>query len=754
MPGDSLYGKRRNARAAQGRWFRNFERWNELTVGIVFSVDGSIFAPHSNNQRVFVHEFASQNSQGQAIVGSALVQEGTPVKMMRYPKDPMLWQIVGVYMGGLNPTINHPIGQSQVSAHATSHQQPTEGTKGIDPVDIWPPALQMFKTTGDDATLSVVTRGMVFYEDDVEVLFGGAITDLTSHVPGANLKRAVLVYLDPAVSTTVMQTTAGTTVSDIPTITPPAPDATPDTYPSCLVYLSNGQTVVNTVNHVRDRRTFNQRQGSFTSWLELTDTDPTTYTAQAGLLVRVNAVPDGLEFVDHEALVAIHLVNNYSYADAAARTGASGFAAGDLGKVAHQTDDDTFWILIATTPTWTEITGTGSGDVSGPGAAVTDNAIVRWDGTGGTDIQNSTAIVNDDGSAEITIEDAVTAAASAALTVGHNSSGTPAIGFGTEIEFKAESSTTPDGVIGALSYIWRQSTHAIRKAGVSLSVWRTTELNEVLRIESSGTSGSVAPNARGQGAVDIQTFRVAATNIASGINSTLIGGLGNTASGNYASVLSGQDCAVTAQNASSIGGWDTVVAGQYSVALGGQQNTLSSTGRWSVIAGGIDCVVAADLCLAFGRASQATIDGSLVHASGTFSGTEVGQTVHLNLWRAIGTHADTTWFELFIDGTADRFLIGADHAYTVRVLVTGVTSGVAETWHFEMTGMVKNAGGTTTIVEATNVVIYDGDDTAYEVRLLADDTNDALLVQVRRNGGSNFSIRWHAAVTASMVEFS
>ena len=37
---------------------------------------------------------------------------------------------------------------------------------------------------------------------------------------------------------------------------------------------------------------------TLTSWLSLIDTDPTTYTGQAGKGVRVNAVPDGLEFYD------------------------------------------------------------------------------------------------------------------------------------------------------------------------------------------------------------------------------------------------------------------------------------------------------------------------------------------------------------------------------------------------------------------------------------------------------------------------
>ena len=41
--------------------------------------------------------------------------------------------------------------------------------------------------------------------------------------------------------------------------------------------------------------------------------------------------------------------------------------------------------------------GAGSGDVSGPGAAVTDNAVVRWDTTSGQLVQNSTVTVSDVG---------------------------------------------------------------------------------------------------------------------------------------------------------------------------------------------------------------------------------------------------------------------------------------------------------------------------------------------------------------------
>lgn len=63
-------------------------------------------------------------------------------------------------------------------------------------------------------------------------------------------------------------------------------------------------------------------------------------------------------------ITEIHRAYSYSYVDATARTGATGFASADLGKLAWQTDNNTFWALIATTPTWVELTGDTAGMLS------------------------------------------------------------------------------------------------------------------------------------------------------------------------------------------------------------------------------------------------------------------------------------------------------------------------------------------------------------------------------------------------------
>jgi hypothetical protein len=56
----------------------------------------------------------------------------------------------------------------------------------------------------------------------------------------------------------------------------------------------------------------------------------------------------------------VHQPYNWSYADAAARTAATGFVAADVGKLARQLDDDSLWMLTDDSPeTWVQIGGTG-----------------------------------------------------------------------------------------------------------------------------------------------------------------------------------------------------------------------------------------------------------------------------------------------------------------------------------------------------------------------------------------------------------
>ena len=59
---------------------------------------------------------------------------------------------------------------------------------------------------------------------------------------------------------------------------------------------------------------------------------------------------------------------HWTYATAAARTGDTGFFNQDIGKIAYQTDTNTYWVLTATTPAWAVV---GATIVSSPGQTYT-----------------------------------------------------------------------------------------------------------------------------------------------------------------------------------------------------------------------------------------------------------------------------------------------------------------------------------------------------------------------------------------------
>lgn len=53
----------------------------------------------------------------------------------------------------------------------------------------------------------------------------------------------------------------------------------------------------------------------------------------------------------------INVLESWTYANAAARTGATGFNGANVGEIAYQSDTGEYWRLTATTPTWACIAG-------------------------------------------------------------------------------------------------------------------------------------------------------------------------------------------------------------------------------------------------------------------------------------------------------------------------------------------------------------------------------------------------------------
>jgi hypothetical protein len=100
------------------------------------------------------------------------------------------------------------------------------------------------------------------------------------------------------------------------------------------------------------------------------------------------------------AAEGIHTAISYTYVSAAARTAASGFVAADVGKIAHQTDDNTIWMLVSTAPAWVELTASsilvpGTVVVTGLATAQNNWAPTNWsDTTRQTIFVSSTTAIN------------------------------------------------------------------------------------------------------------------------------------------------------------------------------------------------------------------------------------------------------------------------------------------------------------------------------------------------------------------------
>lgn len=439
----------------------------------------------------------------------------------------------------------------------------------------------------------------------------------------------------------------------------------------------------------------------------------------------------------------VHIPYNWSYADAAARTGAT-VTGDDVGKLAHQQDDDSLWLLTAATPTWVKVGGGG----------------------GATDLR---------------IEDAVTNALTEVVQAYHNSTGTVAVGFGTAVGLYAETSTTEDVQIGQIGAGWTSPVHASRRAHLSLKAAYVGNLIEVGHIEAPAYA-SVAPNARGTGAVEIHGYRSVATQVASGKYATMIGGKGNIASGYYSTVVGGTINYATYNYATISGGRKHKAYANYAT-IGGGYNNYITTGLHSLIAGGYNNYVnGAYGSIGGGGNNQATGAYSRVgggwtnYATGNYSAISGGgfnqatgvASIGMG-FRAIGrfygglTHAagrftvdgdaqrnvvvgriqttDASATEVFLDGSAQRITLQNDSAYVFRGKIVARNTSASEVFGYIIEGVIKRdaTAASTTLVNSTVTTLYE-DDAAYAVTLSADTTNGALKIEV--TGAAGDTVKW------------
>ncbi|OFW62221.1 MAG: hypothetical protein A2Y74_09960 [Actinobacteria bacterium RBG_13_63_9] len=115
-----------------------------------------------------------------------------------------------------------------------------------------------------------------------------------------------------------------------------------------------------------------------------------------------------------------------------------------------------------------------------------------------------------------------------------------------------------------------------------------------------------------------------------------------------------------------------------------------------------------------------------------------------------GTLADATWRSLMVD-TGGRISIGSKCSATFKALVTLATSASAQYAGFSIVGMITRDGANNTVLRASTVTVVARSRATFECQVVADDTNEALAIQIRDSAGTGDAVYAVAAVWMATV---
>lgn len=351
------------------------------------------------------------------------------------------------------------------------------------------------------------------------------------------------------------------------------------------------------------------------------------------------------------------------------------------------------------------ITSTASGLI---GTGATDNAVLRADGTGGSTLQNS----------NLELADLFTA--------------------------------SPNNTVNAV---------CIGPIG------GTTNVDFVLKPKGSGAilaqvpdSTSTGGNKRGANAVDLQTARSAATQVASGANSVVLGGSGNTASNTYC-VAGGVSTTVSGMWGAFGVGRSLTVSGQSAFGFGyggiASGDAAGTWGRFNTASGtqstafGYYNTASTSYCLAHGLWALADKYGQRSHAAGRFAALGDAQGSELVVRNST---TDGTQTELFLNGSSLRITLPNDTTWAFSVMVVGRRADADnESAAYKIEGCIdrNGAANTTALVGSVTVTTIAEDNAGWDVTAEADATNGALVIKV--TGENAKTIKWVGWVRLTQV---
>jgi len=251
-----MYSDDRDINRARKNYERDFERSRKVIPAVIVSIASSTTPDNLGPNFTWVKVWGRDESAIPAFNPTTLKEAGTPVLIARYPRGPYRWEILSPNHNYLIETESIELSRITIGPHGENHQVPTDAAPGPDPAYTFQAALMPLKTVGDGATLTVKTYFYIYMKGGARKFFAGLDTDLTSSVPGAGLKRKVLLYLDK--DSNLLVVLEGATIasgSPLPAPEPAAPSGV-TVRESAFVDLVNGQTSISTATDINDCRDF------------------------------------------------------------------------------------------------------------------------------------------------------------------------------------------------------------------------------------------------------------------------------------------------------------------------------------------------------------------------------------------------------------------------------------------------------------------------------------------------------------------
>lgn len=268
----------------------------------------------------------------------------------------------------------------------------------------------------------------------------------------------------------------------------------------------------------------------------------------------------------------------------------------------------------------------------------------------------------------------------------------------------------------------------------------------VAQVPDGTTTGG---NKRGNNAVDLQTLaRTAATQVASGLGSTVSGGFKNTASGNYGAVPGG--------TSNQANGANTFAANSSSISNGNDSSTFNT----SCTSAGVSAFSRGEGSLGNGRCSDVSgyggtansIFGKRVHSSGIIAAIGDSQKGTLTLKQSTTNATPGVMVSgaagIAAASTTNQFILANNTAMAFTGIIVGkqLSSTNCASWKIEGL-VVRGANAASTVVVYSLVTLMSNAPGWGTPTLTADTTNGGLAVTVTGLAGTN--IHWTCFIDAA-----